>query len=274
MKVACIQPRIAQTRDECYHRIETLIEKLIKKRERPDIITLPERWVPFNSEFEKNFQKERGNDYVEIKRIAKKFEVNLLSGAIWETRRENNKEKNYITCYFFNSEGKEVGRQDKIHLYTYELKYFEPSKELKIFKFQDYRFAILICFDMAFYETPRLAAENGADLLISPTQIREEGLYNWNIYLQARALENKIPVMACNTVGTIKVQKPRNFLGKSKIISFEDGPITPSRLVVKEASTENGFIFEGIDLDFPRKLRKIRLREKIDESTISIINIE
>jgi predicted amidohydrolase len=274
MKVACIQPKIAPTREKCYLRIETLIKRVIDEEGNPELVCLPERWVPFNQKFEKNFQSERGKDYSLIKRLAKEYQVNILSGAIWEKRQEGEGEKNYITSYFFTSKGEEIGRQDKIHLYTYELNYFEPSKELKVFKFNDFQFAILICFDMAFYETPRLAAENGADLLISPTQIREEGLYNWNIYLQARALENKIPVMACNTVGTIKVRKQRNFLGKSKIISFENGPITPSILRIEEASTENGYVYDDIDLEFPKKLRSIRLKEKIDESSISVIKVE
>ncbi|TFF63450.1 MAG: carbon-nitrogen hydrolase family protein [Promethearchaeota archaeon] len=274
MRVACIQPEIAPTREACYRRVDELVNRLIKTHGKPDIITLPERWIPFDAQFENNFQPERGPDYSQIKELAKKYRVNFLSGAIWEKRSERDGERNYVTCYYFNSQGEEIGRQDKIHLYTYELRYFEPSKELKIFRLNEYHFAILICFDMAFYETPRLAAENGADLLISPTQIREEGLHNWNIYLQARALENKIPVVACNTVGTIQINEPRNFLGKSKIISFENGPITPSKLIIKEAPSDNGFVYGEIDLEFPRKLRNIRLNEKIDRSSISIEKID
>jgi len=273
MHVACVQPKIFPTRVECYLHLEALIKELLEEHKKPDIICLPERWVPLNLDIEKNFQLERGPDYLFIKELAKKYKINILSGAIWEKRIEKQDEKNYITCYFFDSKGEEIGRQDKIHLYTYELKYFQPGKELKIFKFKNYSFAILICFDMAFYETPRLAAENGADLLISPTQIREEGLYNWNIYLQARALENRIPVMACNTVGTIKLQNIRKFLGKSKIISFENGAITPSKLIIKEGPPNSGYIYDNIDLIFPRKLRKYRLKEKIDEKNIKILKL-
>lgn len=271
MFVACIQPKILPNRKKCYNLIDSLIEKLLEKQGKPDIITLPERWVPLNiKEWEKNFQQERGEDYKKIKELAKKYKINILSGAIWEKREDSTSEKNYITCYFINSKGQEVGRQDKMHLYSYESKYFQPGNILNLFKLQEYYFAILICFDMAFFETPRLAAENGADLLISPTQIREEGLYNWNIYLQARALENKIPVMACNTLGVIELTPIRKFLGKSKIISFKKGPITPSKLIVKESSQKSGYLYDHINLDFPRKLRKIRLNEKIDNSLIEI----
>lgn len=120
---------------------------------------------------------------------------------------------------------------------------------------------------MAFFETPRLAVENGADVLFSPTQIRQEGMYNWNIYLQARALENRVPVVACNSVGTYL---KRRFLGNSKIISFVENFISPSKLKVVEGPKDSGFVFDDINLIYPRKLRKIRLNEKIEKSKINV----
>ena len=213
-----------------------------------------------------NFQKERGKDYSFVKELAKEHQLSILSGAIWENR--NNQKKPSITCYFFNKDGEEVGRQDKIHLYAIERGNFEQGKILNLFKLNNFHFAILICFDMAFYETPRLAAENGADLLFSPTQIREDGMENWSIYLKARVLENRIPVVACNSFGSVL---ERRFLGNSKIISFIKGYYTPSKLKVIEGPlNSSGILCDDIDLDFPKKLRKIRLKEKIAISQIKI----
>jgi predicted amidohydrolase len=174
-----------------------------------------------------------------------------------------------ITCYFFDEHGDEIGRQEKIHLYAYEQEQFEPGKELKIFKLNQLcNFAILICFDMAFFETPRLAIENGADILFSPTQIREDGMNNWEIYLKARALENRVPVVACNSFGSYLRRK---FIGNSKIISFHKGIISPSKLkIVQGPINSSGFIFDNIDLTFPKKMRKIRLGEKVDKNKINV----
>ncbi|MFX1237808.1 MAG: carbon-nitrogen hydrolase family protein [Promethearchaeota archaeon] len=267
MKVACIQPEVFTSRKECYSQVDSLLGALMNKHEKCDLACLPERWTPYSQQISENFQKERGNDYSFVKELAKKYQVNLLSGGIWETRESS--KKPYVTCYFFDDNGEEIGRQDKIHLYSHEQGIFEPSTELKLFKFKKTYFAILICFDVAFYETPRLAAENGADLIFSPTQIREDGIYNWNIYLQARALENRIPIIACNTYGKIN---DRNFTGKSKIISFLKGPYTPSKLRVIEApENESSFIFDNIDLEFPKELRKIRINEKVEKANINII---
>ena len=269
MKIACIQPELMLKREKCYSEIERLMKALFKTHDQCDIACLPERWIPFSEDIPQNFQKERGEDYLFVKELSKKYRVNLLSGGIWEKR--NHSKKPVITCYFFNDKGEEIGRQDKIHLYSYERQHFEPGDTLNIFKINDYYFSILICFDMAFYETPRLAAENGADLLFSPTQIRDEGLINWKIYLQARALESRIPVAACNTIGSIQ---ERSFPGNSKIISFIKGYITPSKLKVVEGPTNSsGFVYDDIDLKYPRKLRKNRLKEKIDKDTINVRKI-
>ncbi|MEE9377222.1 MAG: carbon-nitrogen hydrolase family protein [Candidatus Lokiarchaeia archaeon] len=267
MRVACIQPQIYKNRAKCYDEIERILKELLREHSKCDIICLPERWVPFFRDSTLNFQDQRGNDYLFIKNLAKEYNIKFISGAIWEKR--TNSKKPVITCYFFNENGEEIGRQDKIHLYAYERDYFEPAKELNLFKLNNfYYFAILICFDMAFFETPRLSIENGADILFSPTQIREDGMVNWHIYLQARALENRVPVVACNTFGNYFKRK---FLGNSKIISFYEGKISPSKLKIVEGPiNSSGFIFDDINLKFPRKLREIRLKEKIDKNNIKV----
>ncbi|MHA2282318.1 MAG: carbon-nitrogen hydrolase family protein [Promethearchaeota archaeon] len=270
MKVACIQPQIFQDRSQCYLEIEKILKKLLEKHKKNEIICLPERWVPFSKNSIENLQEERGDDYVFVKNLARKYNTKIISGAIWENR--DSSEQPAITSYYFDENGEEIGRQDKIHLYTYEQEQFKPGKVLNLFKIDgSYYFAILICFDMAFFETPRVAVENGADLLFSPTQIREDGLFNWDIYLKARALENRVPIVACNTYGTYF---RRRFLGESKIISFLKGSISPSKLKISEGpSGSSGFIFDDIDLDYPRKLRSIRLNEKIDKNKIIVRKI-
>ncbi|MHA1294512.1 MAG: carbon-nitrogen hydrolase family protein [Promethearchaeota archaeon] len=267
MKVACLQPKVFNSIRQSYLEVKKVTKSLIEKGNHPDIVCLPERWVPFLKDIPKNFQKERGEHYSFIKNLAKEYNINLLSGAIWEKRGEQNKPS--ITCYYINQNGEEIGRQDKIHLYSYEKKHFKSGTELNLFKLKDIYFSVLICFDMAFFETPRLAAENGADILFSPTQIREEGMKNWKIYLQARALENRIPIVACNTLGNFN---DRIFPGNSKILSFIKGSYSPSKLKIVEAPiNSSGFAYDEIDLKFPKKLRKIRFAEKIDISKIKIV---
>jgi len=266
MRIACIQPEVFQQKDKCYSELVRLFKDLTNDADKCEIACLPERWLPLDRDMSHNFQKERGSDYAFIKKLAKEYSINILSGAIWEKRKDSKKPS--ITCYFINEYGEEIGRQDKIHLYAYEKEQFEPGQQLNIFKFNNSSFAILICFDMAFFETPRLAADNGADVIFSPTQIRDEGMDNWNIYLQARALENRIPIAASNTFGYFFNRK---YLGNSKIISFVKGFASPAKLKNVEAPTgSSGFVHDDVDLDFPRKIRSIRFKEKIEISKIDV----
>ena len=82
------------------------------------------------------------------------------------------------------------------------------------------------------------------------------------------ALENRVPIVACNTFGSYS---ERLFLGCSKIISFYKGHISPSKLkIIEGPKNSSGFICSDIDLDYPKKLRKIRLGEKINKNKIKV----
>jgi omega-amidase len=266
IQVACIQPKVLETIENCLEEVESLLKMLLQSNNSCDIVCLPERWLSFKEMNNSSLQCERGEIYRFLRDLSQNYNISLISGGIWEKRNDSSRPK--ITSYYFNKSGEEVGRQDKLHLYSYEKEIFEPGNEIMLFPIKNYYFAILICFDMAFFETPRIATKNGANLLISPTQIREEGIENWNIYLKARALENRIPVVACNTYGEFF---NRRFTGESKIISFMKDFISPSKLkITKGPSNSNGFIYDTIDLDFPNKLRKLRFSEIIEKDRISV----
>jgi len=118
------------------------------------------------------------------------------------------------------------------------------------------------------FDIPRLAVTNGAELLISPTLIREEGLENWGIYLKAKSLGNKVPIAACNPYG---VFREIVYPGNSKIISFEKGFYSPSKLKVVEAPlNQNAILSKNIDLKFPNKLRKDRFKESVNLDKIRL----
>lgn len=242
-----------------------------------DIVILPERWrgFPDMKNFEKSVQNERGFDYSFIKDLSKEYSVSVISGGIWEKRQNKYRKEvqNYITAYYFNENGEEIGRQDKLHLYSYESDIFQPGSTLNIFKHKGsrVRFSILICFDVAFFETPRVSIENGAELLISPTFIRQEGLINWKIYLQARVLENRVPIVACNPVA---FYNDRKFLGRSKIISFKPGYESPSVLEIEELGETPGILTGEVNVSYPNEIRKKRLNERIEIKKIKINIIE
>ncbi len=272
LTLGLMQNRVLKENVQNYENLESMIRGTLQVHS-VDLFLLPEHWYFIDvtsKDFLKNVQEKRGEYYHFCRSLSEKYHVSLVSGAIWEYEPEF--KKPVVNAYYFDSEGKERFCQKKIHLYAFEKAMFDKGSELIIYRDShlDISFSILICFDIAFYETPRLATLNGAELLLSPTLIRDTGLENWDIYLKARALENRIPVAACNSVFELM---DRKYLGKSKIIGFKEGSESPLILDVKEAGSGNEVLVSALNIEFPSKIRKNRLEEAIDTSSINITKI-
>ena len=264
LKICCLQPRLQKTIEECFKRVELLLENI--KNNNPNIIVLPEQWLPFafSQDIAKYVFEEKAEPINFLQGCAEKYQVCIVGGALWQFI--NNEPK--IVSNIIAPNGSIVGRQEKLHLYAFERHYFVPGKELCLFQLGEINFAVLICFDISFFETPSLAVKEGADILISPTLIREDGMENWCIYLKARALENRVPVIACNALGEVMGSK---YLGCSQIIQFYPGHTSPSKLKIKSipANTET-FLCDQVNYKFPRRMRKERLSERIEIGTLKI----
>ncbi|GAB4305657.1 MAG: hypothetical protein Kow0069_01740 [Promethearchaeota archaeon] len=271
VRVLVIQPGIAATPQEAYQRVRRLA--LEKRGERPDLAILPERWLPFlaGEDPAKNLEAEGGQTLEFVKNLAEELGCWVVSGGIWE-RREG-ADKPFVTAYACDDKGRVVGRQDKIHPYAHERGVFESGKELVVFRSEKVAFAVLICFDLTFWETPRLAVESGADLVLSPTMIREEGMHNWRVYLQARALENRVPVVGCNVLGR---WMGRRFTGESMVVQFRrQARLSPSRLSCTrlEKNAVDARVVT-VDVAFARKIRGSRLGEVVDKSSIRVVTAD
>ncbi len=262
--VSCIQSHLQPTLVKCFERVEMLLMQA--KQQESRIAILPEQWLPFmfSHDMSKYVFEEDAEPVHFLQRCAEKYGICIVGGGMWQYL--NNKPK--IVSYIINPDGSIAGRQEKLHLYAMERHFFTPGHELCLFNLGEVTFAVLICFDITFYETPSLAVHEGADLLISPTLIRKEGMENWSIYLRARALENRVPVIACNTVGEVMGSQ---YMGCSKMIQFYPGHTLPSKLKISSAPENiEALLTDRIDYKFPRNMRKERLSERIDIGSLKI----
>ncbi len=239
----------------------------------PDLIVFPERW--WYHDFNDINPEAIENSYIQQKSIiinlSRKYSVPIVSGALWEYEKAKNIFQ--INSYYVNSIGEIIAKQPKIHLYGKERKYFHPGSELSVIYDErlNLKFAMLICFDLNISNSlAHQAVINGADLLLNPVLIWKEGVENWNIYLKARALENRVPIVASNSL--VKYGD-RIVPGLSKSISFHPGSPSPVLLREETLSSSQNWAVHLIDLEFPRKIRKIRLAENQNLSKISIKQI-
>jgi omega-amidase len=159
-----------------------------------DIVCLPELWYTKTiTDFETEFDK--------IIDIAKEYNMAIIPGAFVERRNNNNNNCNnalQISTPVIANDGVIAGRQLKIHPFGVQRKVMKAGTKVELFESVNFNFGIGICYDIVFPEVARAMLKKGADILFFPSKIRYEGIKPWHMYVQVRALENRIPIAAPN----------------------------------------------------------------------------
>ena len=125
------------------------------------------------------------------------------------------------------------------------------GKETKIFN-TVCKFGIVICYDMVFPKVSETFVKKGAQILFSPSRIVRRGINPWATYVQARSLENRVPILAANV-------KNKKYGGNSIIVDlFEnDKVMIPKITIIKEER----YAVKKFDLVKFEKNRKIRFSD-------------
>ncbi|WP_337860521.1 carbon-nitrogen hydrolase family protein [Ferroplasma sp.] len=133
-----------------------------------------------------------------------------------------------------------IGWQDKINLYSKESIYYTPGSELKLFAVNGLKIGILVCYDLDFPDYPRFLFRQHCDIIFNPSLIRKDFHDEWHLYANARALENRIPVVSVNSISD-------DFLGDSIVVIPEtcEGGVRINSItsryndIVADINTEN-----------------------------------
>ena len=217
--------------------------KILKKlgRNNTDIVCLPEQWLKNNeiNDFDLEFS--------EFKKIAKEFSMTVIPGAFYEIT----KKKTSIVSPVIGPNGEFIGRQEKIHPFDYERDNVKPGNEAKIFN-TACKFGVVICYDMVFPKVANTLVKKGAQVLFSPSRIVRRGIEPWQMYVQVRALENRIPILAANV-------ENRRYGGNSLIIDLNEN----NKVVTTKVMKLNGEcgISKEFDLNKYENSRKIRFSD-------------
>ena len=202
MKVSCLQMNMKLgCPDENFSLAEKLIRESVK--EQPDVIVLPETW---NTGF---FPKENLSDLccqdgdtvkLRIGELAKKYKVNIVAGSVSNVRNG----KVYNTAFVFDRDGICIAEYDKTHLFTPmgEDDYYTFGDHLCRFELDGVKCGIIICYDVRFPELTRSLALQGLDMLFVVSQWPKERILHLQTLTVARAIENQMFVVCCNSCGT------------------------------------------------------------------------
>ncbi len=213
-----------------------------------DIVCLPELWY---SKILTNFETQ----FVKIIAVAKEYNMTVIPGAFIERIRSDDRDGLLqISCPVITNEGTILGSQLKIHPFGPQRKVVRAGNRVQVFESSNIRFGIGICYDIVFPEISRALVKKGSDILFFPSKIRHEGIKPWHMYVQVRALENRVPIAAPNVCDINKIYKGKSILVDFNYDSKTDIAIPKLRI----GSVNEQILIMDIDLKYARKLRKKR----------------
>ena len=228
--------------------------KLLKKAgsSDSDIVCLPELWfTKIVTNFETQFEK--------IIDVAKEYNMVIIPGAFMDKSSNNNGNNLQISSPVIANDGTIAGRQLKIHPFGPQRKVVKSGTKVELFESGNLKFGIGICYDIVFPEVARALLKKGADILFFPSKIRYEGIKPWHMYVQVRALENRIPIAAPNVCGSGNSV----YKGKSILVDFDYDYKTDIAVPKLRfgSSINDQILIMDIDLNRTRKLRKKRFKD-------------
>lgn len=215
MKVTCLQMDMKLgCPDKNFSHAEKLICEAMKKQ--PDVIVLPETW---NTGFfpKENLTELSCKDGATVKlhigELAKKYKVNIVAGSVSNVRDG----KVYNTALVFDRNGTCIASYDKTHLFTPmgEDEYYTRGDHLCSFLLDGVKCGVIICYDLRFPELIRKLSLQGLDMLFVVSQWPKDRIFHLRTLTVARAIENEMFVVCCNSCGTAG---PIVFGGNSAVI--------------------------------------------------------
>jgi len=140
--------------------------------------------------------------------ISRRENIFILAGSIYERSKEKNKV--YNTSVVIDNSGRIIAKYRKINLFKAiidgsiidESITFKSGSKPMLFKINDFKIGLSICFDVRFPELYRKYYHKGVDIIVIPSSFTSKtGVLHWEALLRARAIENFSFVLAPNQFG-------------------------------------------------------------------------
>ncbi|MCS7142787.1 MAG: carbon-nitrogen hydrolase family protein [Aigarchaeota archaeon] len=254
LRLAALQVPVGDSPKGSIRALRDLSSQL--SRGEVDLLVLPEAWtdrdpLPRLDEM----LAYAGVLISELSEIACALSTQLYGGGIYVYRGGPR-----VGCPVIDHDGKLIGWQYKTHLFRDERRFFVPGEDFRSFTCKTIKVGVLICHDIVYPENARILALRGADLIVSPARIVSEGIKPWHIYLRARCLENRLPILASNV--WIEGQAE----GRSIVVEPTHQP--DDIVDVRESVLDEeggGLLISSVNIERPNRLRLERLGNRRPE---------
>ena len=266
LKLAVCQLRTELDRAETMEKASRMVR--VAAAQGAQIAVLPEMFnCPYSGRYFREFTALGHEDTAAaLSAWARENRIWLVGGSVPE--REG--EKLYNSCFVFDSEGRQVARHRKVHLFDIdapgmrfrESDTFTPGEEITVFDTPWGKMGAAICFDMRFPELFRAMAKRGARVIFVPAQFNmTTGPVHWELTLRARAVDNELFVAACSAA---------RYEGFSYECWGHSAVIDPWGTVIAGADEAEQLLYAELDLGRVDEVRRqlptfLHLREDVYE---------
>ncbi len=143
------------------------------------------------------------------------------------------------TAVAIGRDGRILATYAKMHLFSHghEDEGNAPGRDLGLFTIGPLRCGIAICYDLRFPELFRLYARRGVHAVVVPSAWPRSRTRHWELFIQARALENQMYIIGVNTTGRTPVE---SYAGNSMTAD-------PQGAVISRAGGAEQLIFADLD---------------------------
>lgn len=184
--------------------------------EKPDVVVLPEMWTTAYTlpQLEEVADRNGEPTLSFLQSLAKEYSVHMIGGSVANYKGQGF----YNTALVVNRGGTLIHQYDKIHLVPMldEPRYLKGGeKGVEVFELDGVKMGLIICYDLRFPELARKLALEGVEVLHVVAEWPTARLDHWKTLQVARAIENQMFVVSCNSVG---LQDGVEFAGTSMII--------------------------------------------------------
>ena len=253
VKIGIIQMKTSENKEMNINKAKEGIEEVVKKG--AEIVILPEIFnAPYDTKKFREYSEEKnGKTWTFLSTMAKNNKIYLIGGSIPE--REN--DKIYNTSFIFNSDGNQIARHRKMHLFDIDIKggqsfkeseSLTPGNSICVFNTSFCSIGVCICFDMRFPELSRLMALKGAQIIIVPAAFNmTTGPPHWESMFKQRAIDNQ-----CFTIGVAPARDE-----KASYISYANSIIVnPWGKIIYRANEKECYDVIDIDLSEINSIRQ------------------
>jgi len=187
------------------------------------LIALPELWASgFDYDHAEEVAGQTPDLLQELAGLAARWDIHLC-GSLLE--RTGGDEREAVICnslYFIGPNGV-LGCYRKQHLFAFwqEDRHFSPGGMFKPVSTSFGLIGGVVCYDLRFPEIGRHQAFHGAQLFVVSAEWPGARIDHWQTLVQARAIENQVFVVACNSSG----KTGEHELGGNSMVAGPDGTI-------------------------------------------------